>query len=208
MIEVVQSRMYAAIEAIYRLFASTTPESIEGCPCCTSETKTDVLLITPLRSLSGRQLYDYAADVFLTVGDERDFRYLLPRILDISINDPASANHVEVVVGKLGLAGWSDWSDREKLAIDEFLQAWFELAILRDQTPAREWLRCETEALLCGAARAGLPLRPKLMRLLAPDAAPILADMKARYPAEMSPYWSYAPEAFSELSTILYQGQA
>jgi hypothetical protein len=202
-------RVRKAVEALYRTFESLPPSAIEGCPCCISTRGTDVLLTTSLRQISGQALWRYVSGLFLTIGDRRDFRYLLPRILDVSVSDPGNANDPEIVLGKLSLAGWRSWTFDEQRAIEGFIDAWFEKALESDLADAGEgWIGTDAESVLCGAARAGMPLRPWLLRLLAPDATPVLAEMRQRFPGDMSPFWEDAPEALQELSTILAQGRA
>lgn len=203
------ARVRDALEAVYRMFAVPASSKIEGCPCCTSTRGVDVLLTTPLRELTGQELWPYVSGAFLTIGDEDDFRYLLPRILDISVSDRGNANDAEIVLGKLRLANWRSWSAGEQRAVEEFLDAWFELALARDLADDDDgWIDSEAESVLCGAARAGLPLARWLVRLHEPDVAPVLADLKDRFPRGLSPFWEYEPAGFRELSTILAQGQA
>jgi hypothetical protein len=143
------------------------------------------------------------------VGGERDFRYLLPRILDISVSDIANANDPEIVLKKLALANWRSWPAKEQSLIEEFLDAWFELALARDLANADDgWIGTEAESVLCGAARAGFPLTRWLTRLHDPLVGPVLADLQERFPGQLSAFWEDIPEGFRELSTILYQGQA
>jgi hypothetical protein len=202
-------RVRVALNALYREFAAPPPVVIEGCPCCIATRGVDVLLTTPLRELTGQALWRYVSGVFYTVGGEHDFRYLLPRILDISVNDPGNANNPEVVLGKLALAHWASWSLGERRAIEEFVDAWFELALVRDMAEARDgWIGTEAESVLCGAARAGFPLTRWVIRLQDPAAGPVLTDLKARYPDELSPFWEDEPAGFRELSIILAQGRA
>ena len=182
---------------------------IEGCPCCIATRGIDVLLTTPLRELTGQELWRYVSGAFLTVGGEPDFRYLLPRILDISVSDPGNANDPEIVLGKLRLAKWRSWSLAEQETIEAFEDAWFELALARDLAAADDgWGDTETESVLCGAARAGLPITSWLLRLHDPVAAPVLADLKKRFPSHLSGFWEQAPEGFREMSTILPHGEA
>ncbi|MCA1196398.1 hypothetical protein K9B35_00315 [Sphingomonas sp. R647] len=203
------SRLERALEAVYREFARPGPDVIEGCPCCISTRGIDVLLTTPLRELTGQQLWRYVSGAFLTVGGEEDFQYLLPRILDVSISDPGNANDPEIVIGKLPLANWRAWSAPKRRVLEEFLDAWFERALVRDSAEADEgWIGTEAESVLCGAARAGLPLRGWLIRLNEPFAAPVLIDLKERFPDELSAFWEDAPGGFAELSAILTQGRA
>ena len=203
------ARLSGALEAVYRAFADPPPSQIEGCPCCISTRGVDVLLTKTLRELTGKELWRYVSGAFLTIGGEQDFRYLLPRILDISVNDPGNANDPEIVLGKLSLANWRSWAGQEQLAVEEFVDAWFEWALARDSAQIDEgWIGNEGESVLCGAARAGFPLERWLIRLCEPTASLVLADLKERFPNQLSPFWENAPTGFRALSTILAQGQA
>lgn len=202
-------RVHDALEAIYREFAAPTPSAIEGCPCCISTRGADVLLATPLRELTGQALWPYVSGVFYTIGSEQDFRYLLPRILEVSVSDPGNANDPEIVLGKLRLGNWPSWSLNEQQAIEEFLDAWFERELMLDLAEADDGRIGENaESVLCGAARAGFPLSRWLVRLNDAVAAPVLEDLKERFPGQLSAFWDDAPAGFRELSTILAQGQA
>lgn len=200
----IDTRVRDALETVYRVFAAPAPVTIEGCPCCLATRGVDVLLTTPLRALTGQALWSYVSGVFYTVGSERDFRYLLPRILDVAINDPGSLNNVEIVLGKLKLAHWQSWPRGERAAIQTLVDAWFERVLANDLIEAAEgWVGWEAEGVLCGAARAGLPLTRLLARLQEPDAAIVLADLKKRSPDQLSPFWEDAPAGLGALSAIL-----
>ncbi|WP_125471453.1 MULTISPECIES: hypothetical protein [unclassified Sphingomonas] len=198
-----------ALQAVYEAFASAPPPTIDGCPCCISTRGTDVLLTTPLRQIPGLALWRYVSGAFLTVGDTRDFRYLLPRILEVSVCDPGNANDPEIVLGKLALADWRSWSQQEQRVIEDLVDAWFEQTLANDLAEAAEgWLMGEVEHILCGAARAGMSLRPWLVRLSEADAAPVLAYLEEQFPTDMSPFWEFAPHGLQELTTILTVGRA
>lgn len=200
----IEERTRAAIETVYRRFAAPAPRAIEGCPCCISKRGVDVLLATPLRELTGQALWSYVSGVFYTVGSERDFRYFLPRILDVAINDPGASEGNEVALGKIGLAGWQSWRADERAAIEDLVDVWIERALARDLAEAAQgWVGWETELVLCGAARAGLPLARRLARLQEPDAAPLVEDLKQRFPRHLSAFWKDAPAGLEELSAIL-----
>jgi hypothetical protein len=197
----------AALEAVYLNFDGPPPPIIEGCPCCITMRGVDVLLTSPLRDITGRAIWRYVSGAFLTVGGERDFRYLLPRILDISVNDPGNANDPEVVLGKLRLAGWNSWPPAERLVIETFINEWFEYSLAADVKRSDDgWMGGEAESVLCGAARAGLPLARWLSRLCDPVAGPVLADLAARYPNELSGFWEDEPEGMNQLASVLVQG--
>jgi hypothetical protein len=202
-------RVLDALNAVYRTFEMPPPTVIEGCPCCIDTRGTDVLLTTPLRQISGQALWRYVSGAFLTIGEKRDFQYLLPRILDVSVSDPANANNPEIVLGKLKLAEWRSWASDEQLVIEEFIYAWFEQTLASALAEADEgWIAGDAESVLCGAARAGLPLERWLSRLTEPDAAPVLADMQERFPSKPSGFWEDAPSAFHKVRAFLDQERA
>lgn len=200
------ARVVEALDAVYRMFEISPPSAIEGCPCCIDTRSTDVLLTTPLREISGQDLWRYVSGAFLTIGDERDFRYLLPRILDVSASDPANANYPEIVLGKLPLAEWRSWPVSEQHVIEEFIDAWFEQAVASDLAEADDgWVGWEAQSVLCGGGRAGLLLDRWLLRLAEPDAAPLLAEMRERFPSKPSGFWEDVPSAFHQVRAFLDQ---
>lgn len=202
-------RVRDALDTVYRTFDFPPPRVIEGCPCCVSTRGTDILLTTPLRKITGQSLWRYVSGVFLTIGDQQDFRYLLPRILEVSAFDFGNANNPEIVLGKLPLADWRSWTSDEQHVVEQFVDAWFEQALASDLAEADEgWIGDDAESVMCGAARAGIPLDHWLIRLSDQNAAPVLADMRKRYPGKMSAFWDYAPEGLQQLSMILVQESA
>ena len=199
-------RVIKALDAVYRTFEMRPPSAIEGCPCCIDTRGTDVLLTTPLRQISGQALWRYVSGAFLTVGGKRDFQYLLPRILDVSVSDFGNANNPEIVLGKLLLAEWRSWAADEQLVIEEFIDAWFEQALASDLAGADEgWIGWNAESVMCGAARAGLPMERWFSRLAKPDATPVLADMQERFRSKPTGFWEAAPGAFHEVKAFLNQ---
>lgn len=159
-----------AIDALYATFAAVSkPAIIDGCECCWDAAQAEAILASPLRALTADCLSEYAASVFLTVGDVADFRYLLPRILEIGATTGFSWPDTEVLLGKLKLAGWVDWSEHEQAAIQALLDAWFEKVLSEKpcECADRIWWH-EGDSLLCGLAGAGLDLDPYLSRLLDP----------------------------------------
>lgn len=197
-------RRREAVEGLYRQFKAPTPSVIEGCPCCIDTRDIDILLSTPLRALCGQALWPYVSSAFLTIGSTRDFRYFLPHIFEIALVDPQNSNDAEIVLDKLRRAAWQQWPRDERDAITAFIDVWLDQAISEDVSAFMDdsfgW---ETEGVLCGIARAGLPLGPWLAHLRHPTAAPIFADLKARCPGELSGFWDDVPAGLAELSAFL-----
>lgn len=197
-------RVERALEAVYREFREPVPRLIEGCPCCLDTREIDVLLNTPLRELTGEQLWRYVSGVFYTVGSVRDFRYLLPRILDVAINDPANSTDPEIMLCKIGLAEWQGWPERERAAIIDVVDAWLGHALARDLAAHRRGdIGWDTDTVLCGAARAGIPLSRYREALFEPSAASVLEDLRERYPDSLSAFWSDAPQGLAELGALI-----
>ncbi|HWU00763.1 MAG TPA: hypothetical protein VN229_24205 [Terriglobales bacterium] len=153
----------AALQNVYDVFsAAPKPDLIGGCPCCITESEACGLLAAPLRNLTSDQLCDYAASVLLTVGSEEDFRYFLPRLLELSIHDEFTWPDREVLFGKLHLAEWQDWPAIERQAIERLALAAFE-----DDLASGDIY--QIDSWLCTAAHSHLPLQPFLTRLEQPD---------------------------------------
>lgn len=199
-------QLKVAIDAVYQTFKAPVPFNIEGCPCCVGTRGVDALLTTPLREISGQQLWRYVSGVFLTIGSQRDFRYLLPRILEISVSDSDHALNSEIVIGKLGRADWLQWPESEQAAIRTLLDLWFELALSLDLEEAEDGfgISCsEAEGVLCGGALAGLTLDPWLERLQQADVALVLDHIRSNFPTQPNGFWEDAPECFAKVSGFL-----
>jgi len=199
-------RLRAVLNALYDQFEAPTPWEIVGCPCCVGKRRVDRLLSTPLRELTGDELYAYVSGVFYTVGSESDFKYLLPRILELSMTEEYPFINPEIVLTKVGLAGWQSWHGSQRQAVENAIDAWFEQAIANDAESAGEnWGGSRAESVLCGIALAGVPIAGHLARLQLPDAAPTLARMRARFPASLSPFWEDAQKGYQQLMQVIGQ---
>lgn len=195
-------RMTAAIDHLYDAFRAPVPAVIEGCPCCIKSRGVDVLLTTPLRQLSGMQLWRYTTGCFLTIGSTRDFQYFLPRIIELAVQGEDLPD-TEIVLGKLGLGSWQQWPSHLYDVVDQAILVWFEHAVIKDV----QHYDClfSTESLLCGAALAGKRLTPMLEMLRQPFAMPLLVALKAYYPDSKAPWWNEAEavEGYAELLAFL-----
>lgn len=192
------------MNALYREFNAPAPEVIEGCPCCIDTRGTDGLLNTPLRQISGDAIWRYITGAFYTVGSERDFRYLMPRIFELGALSPNDVPDQEIILNKLRLANWQAWSPTERASVDEFLDAWFDYALAHDISEAEDgWFPRQAESMLCGISMAGLPISKWLEKLKEPSASLVLADLAERVPNGLSGFWADAPEGLVELQGML-----
>lgn len=73
-----------AVDELYRAHARySRPAVIDYCPHCRTGDDVAGLLTVPLRGLGAADLDSYAVHLFGTIGGEEDFRYLLPRLLEL-----------------------------------------------------------------------------------------------------------------------------
>ena len=160
-------RTDAALEAVYAAFTQNgLKRPLVICPCCVSAEEEAVMLGTRLRELTWAQLERYLSAVFLTSGAAEDFRYFLPRLLDLTAHVKWDFQcDWEILLGKLSLGEWPTWPQRERAALTEFMQAHFE-----DLIAAQDARGDELDGFLCGLARGGVDLGYFLDRLSKPDA--------------------------------------
>jgi len=148
-----------AIDATYAAFASVKkPRVIDGCPCCLDDKEVSVLLNRSLKELTPAELSSYSSSVFLTVGSESDFRYFLPRILEITVTDAGWWPDPEVVGRSLASAGWQKWSVRERDAIVHLFETHFDELFAEPDGS-------ELDSCLCGFARSGLDISAYLDKI-------------------------------------------
>lgn len=170
----VASILDEAIERLYRAFSDEPrPAIIEACPCCVTQRELQILASTKLREITAEQLAGYASSVTLTAGSEGDFRYLLPRILDVSMHDEDWWPDHEVICSNLARANWFSWPGQLKDSIIGLFSVALEVAISGDDG----W---KADELICGFALAGLEVGRFLRRLEAEDAAKTLVKFYER----------------------------
>ena len=150
-----------------------------------------LLLSKPLREITDEELTGYASSVFYTVGDQEDFQYFLPRILELSVTQWHWWPDVEVVLTKLRLAEWRAWPESKIDAVMKFLHAAFDEAI---DTASNE-ANVEVDSWICGVALAGVDVQPFLEKLEAPSSGRALRrfvqwnDAYRTHGAMTNPFW-------------------
>jgi hypothetical protein len=156
-----------AIEVLYDKFRVPKPRTIEGCPCCTDPKEVCRLLARGLRELTPDELSNYGSSLFLTMGDERDFPYFLPRLFDVATSQEWWPSP-QVLLDKLKRAQWENWPKARKQAVQRVLDLWFADTIAELESLAGQdhyVSGSQIDAMLCGIAHAGLPLAPYLGEL-------------------------------------------
>src|SRR5437588_624905 len=75
-----------AIERLYQTFAIYPfKPTMEGCPCCVSDSDKEKIHSKKIRQLEGDDLSRYASKAMTTWGDTEDFKHYLPRILELLV---------------------------------------------------------------------------------------------------------------------------
>ncbi|GAA2157860.1 MULTISPECIES: hypothetical protein [Glycomyces] len=117
-------RLSAALNRLYAAFAHIPrPTAIEACPHCWTNRDTAALLApVPLRDMTADMLRRYAAKALTTVGTEADFRYFVPRLLDIACTTGFDHPNLEILLDRLRLAEWTRWGPAGQDAIRDLLQ--------------------------------------------------------------------------------------
>jgi len=113
-----------SINNLYEVFRNVPrPSTIDACPCCVDKKQICTLLKKKLPDITPDEMSGYAASVFLTVGSDSDFRYFIPRILDILINEPFWWPDPEIVGRALGTYGWNNFTKDEQTALSNYFDS-------------------------------------------------------------------------------------
>ncbi len=114
-----------AIQTLYETFSIYPLKStMEGCPCCVSNTDKEKIHSEQLRNLDEDDLSRYAFKAMTTWGDKNDFKHYLPRIFELLATTDFIVDTF-VVLGKLEYGKWQEWEETEKTSITQFLLAWW-----------------------------------------------------------------------------------
>lgn len=107
----------------------------------------------PMSKLETEDIGTYAGSALYTVGDELDYRYFLPRILDLASAGLPGYLGLQpwCIAQKLNYAHWDTWPRQEQEAILLFFSAAFYVSAVQGPSP-EEWLD--------GLATLGQDLRP------------------------------------------------
>lgn len=119
--------MERAVQHLYQVFSKyKKPSDFPACQHCISDEEKALLLKHDLRELEASELSSYAADLFFTVGGSDDFKYFLPRILQLSVNEEFLWPDPEIVFRKLPMAEWEQWPEDERAAILRLIKSKFD----------------------------------------------------------------------------------
>lgn len=124
-----KSEFEIATENLYKTFSKYPFKStIEGCPCCVSDSDKLTLHSKQLRELEDDDLSRYAFKAMTTWGDLNDYKHYLPRIFELSAKRKLMVD-TSVTLGKLDYAQWEEWDKEEQESVTDFLTAWWKYDI-------------------------------------------------------------------------------
>ncbi|AUX39992.1 uncharacterized protein SOCE26_013870 [Sorangium cellulosum] len=149
----------AAIAALYEATWGDRPRGpVEGCPCCVSAGEARALHQVARESAPGEAIGRFAFKAMTTWGEPRDFRWFLPRILELMATEQVGALSLELVAGKILSAGFAAWPAPEREVVRAAFAALFRLRLGGGAS-------VEVTDLAASCALLGVDLRPLLEEL-------------------------------------------
>lgn len=152
--QAVTHTLQTALADLYEAFAAPRPRAVSGCDHCDHDFS--AILNTELRSISEDALFKFAGSVFYTCGSESDFRYFLPRMIELCFTG-CGFQYPQVVLGKLPRAGWNRWPAHQKQSIATVVEV-----ALTEQCTQSEPNGLSIDDTLCAAHVAGMDVGPLL----------------------------------------------
>jgi hypothetical protein len=133
-----------SVDRLYDVFKPyRRPDALSASPVIDNGAMLAALRRASLRQLTAEDLGEYASRALTTVGDDRDYRHFLPRILELALtdgNESIAAQHVGL---RLALAGWRAWPAEEVAALTEFFDVSWPYVLSRHPgtgSDAADWL--------------------------------------------------------------------
>jgi len=167
-------RRDAAIEEIYDVFGRfRLAAHVEGCPHCVSDHDHARIHAAPLRSLTAHDLHRYAWKAMTTWGDINDFKHFLPRLLELAVGNGSDWVDVELLLGKLGRAGFVHWPAAERRPVETFLWSTWNVGLAQDASAF------DVDAWLCGVAGTGVDATPYIEAFRNNDAPTAIGHIAA-----------------------------
>jgi hypothetical protein len=215
------SALEAAFEALYRVFLRYAPRGlVGGCTHCMDEEEMARFTAIPLRAHTGESLGPFAFSAMNTWGDESDFKYYLPRILELFPFESVGAVFPELIADKLLQAGWKTWPEEERAAVRAFVEALWELLLTLEEGA----LQVTAEDALSWAARLFEDVSPLLSaweRSASPEASLHLIRLlesfeyePKRFTRELGPNgatvarWLFRPQTEQRLEQAFFENPA
>ena len=160
-----------ALEHLYAVFAKYSgPRDLGGCPCCTTEEHSKILVSKTLRELASDELEEYARKALTTWGTLNDYKYFLPRVMELALQDSFSYC-AEMMLEKLSYGGFPEWERVERQAVMGVLRSSWCDAINAMDTKIADAILCSVGSLV------------KDVSVLLDDADRVNLDFRSEYAA-------------------------
>jgi hypothetical protein len=169
------ARFTAALQHYYAVTLGLRPlQPAEGCPCCVDPADSQRLFAVAREQADAELVGRFALKSMTTWGDERDFRWWLPRLVAESASGVCGIEW-PLLAEKAVAAGCATWPAEERSALFACLDALWLRAF------AGEYVVGETVyELLCAVSVLGIDLEPRWRMLLeprTPQFPPLLAEI-------------------------------
>lgn len=158
--------LQAALDAAYEVFAAyPRPAALEAPSHREPEALLARLTSAPLRQLPCEAIGPYAGWAMTTVGDDRDYRHFLPRLLALAVQGDCAHMGIDphALARKVLHGGFRTWSRDERAAVVDVFEAAAGQAIgeALDQATPEPWLM--------GLGELGVSVSPLLQAWLTAD---------------------------------------
>lgn len=138
-----------SVERLYTVFGKYGLHApVSGCEHCVMREDIAHIQAKPLRKLDAVDLSKYAFKAMTTWGEEKDFKYFVPRLFELGADEilqGVGEFQLESLFGKLEYAQWKNWPADEQKAIQDYLFClWRDT--LDQASDASEYLGCLIQA--------------------------------------------------------------
>jgi hypothetical protein len=119
------------------------PHRVEGCPHCVGENESLPLCQTGLNDISAKMISRYGMKAMTTWGSREDYKYFLPRLLELSATPEGEAELgtcVDEIVAKIHYADFATWPPAERAAVLAYLHAGWHALLSGPVAPSYELL--------------------------------------------------------------------
>jgi hypothetical protein len=150
-------KLQASVRALYDVFSAyARPKYLPGAMGDIAVSNDSCgLLSKPIRELTIEDLKYYSYSAITTLGSVNDFKFYLPRVLELVSLDP-SVLDVAIVFSKLSYGRWDTWPTTEQRSLLAYLANFWENTLLC--SPAL----CDARSCLDGLAQAKVDIAPFL----------------------------------------------
>lgn len=134
-------KMQAEIQELYSKFSFyPKPKSIESCSHCGEFPELKILCTKKLKELTWDDFGRYPFKAMTTMGNEQDFKYFLPRILELWYSDYHGSHYgIDTLFSKLEDIDQKSWLMNELSLLKAFFTKWLSHLKQNHHSKSEEW---------------------------------------------------------------------